>query len=242
MLTRAFVAGSVAFKVSCRTPVIRDAVECLFTDLAEPPSGQPFEILSPLGLSENNTPVDLLTDRALDGLVGLVNTRSRQASAQVAIHAAAMEVEGAGVLIPAKSGTGKSVLAAALARSGAGYLSDECAFLLDDGRTLGGFGKPITIKQSGVSLVPGAVAARVTIDGGARSHCQCPASLLGATVVPSAPAGLIVFLERCKGAASLEPVEPADAVVELLQHVLNADVVGPGLLTAIASVLSDYFV
>ncbi|MGZ9118386.1 MAG: hypothetical protein ACXW6A_05935 [Gemmatirosa sp.] len=50
------------------------------------------------------------------------------------VHAAAVAWQGRAILVPGRSFSGKSTLAAALLRAGATYLSDEWAVLGDDGR------------------------------------------------------------------------------------------------------------
>ena len=61
-------------------------------------------------------------------------------------HAAGLQRDGVGVLVPGASGAGKSTLAAGLVRAGFAYLSDELIALEIDGGRLLPYAKPIALK------------------------------------------------------------------------------------------------
>lgn len=83
-----------------------------------------------------------------------INRSAVEASgAHLLFHAAALEVDGAGLLLPGASGSGKSTLAAALASSGAGYLSDELVALDLAGGALVPYPKPISLKAGSFALL-----------------------------------------------------------------------------------------
>ncbi len=83
-----------------------------------------------------------------------VNRSAAEASGEhLLFHAAALEVDGAGLLLPGVSGSGKSTLAAALAWSGFGYLSDELVALdLTTGMFVP-YPKPISLKAGSFDLL-----------------------------------------------------------------------------------------
>jgi hypothetical protein len=69
-------------------------------------------------------------------------------SPELFVHAGAVAVGGCALLFPGRSHTGKSMLAAALLRNGAHYLSDEYAVIDKDGRILP-FAQPLSIRDDG---------------------------------------------------------------------------------------------
>lgn len=70
----------------------------------------------------------------------------RNRNAQYAIHAAAFDVNGKGVILPGLSGNGKSSLAAWLTFKGWTYLTDELVLLSEIG-VLTGFTRPISLRN-----------------------------------------------------------------------------------------------
>ena len=93
---------------------------------------------------------------ALGWIVWDVN-RSAAASggAHLLFHAGALEVDGAGMLLPGTSGSGKSTLTAGLVtRAGLGYLTDELSALDLSSGLLLPYAKPITLKQGSFGVMP----------------------------------------------------------------------------------------
>jgi hypothetical protein len=66
----------------------------------------------------------------------------------VFVHAAAVAVGGRGIVLPGRTRSGKTSLAAALVRAGADYYSDEYAVLGRDGR-LRPYARPLVVRSSG---------------------------------------------------------------------------------------------
>ena len=131
------------------------------------------------------------------------------------LHAAALAVRGAAVLLAGSNGSGKSILAAALAAEGYGYLSDDCAPIDRQGRV---FPVPfgLCIKEPGWMAawhLPGVAHAPVQITN--RQRCRYIAQ-------PAPPPGpmpprLIVFPKYVEGAlCSLHRVEPAETLRRLV--------------------------
>lgn len=146
---------------------------------------------------------------------------------RLVVHAAAVAWQGRVVLVPGRSFSGKSTLAAALLRAGATYLSDEWAVLGDDG-LVHPFPRPLRLRDQ----------------RGAPLH-RVPAPRLGAPVAASAlPASLVVWTTYEAGApwrprrmsagqtalalldnAPAARRAPADAL-RIIARVLDAGVVG----------------
>jgi hypothetical protein len=83
-----------------------------------------------------------------------INRSAVEASGEhLLFHAAALEIHGAGLLLPGASGSGKSTLTAALASSGAGYLSDELVALDLASGALVPYPKPISLKSGSFALL-----------------------------------------------------------------------------------------
>ncbi len=72
---------------------------------------------------------------------------------RILIHAAAVEIDGRGVLLCGASGSGKSTLALALVERGARYLSDEIAAIDDVTMTVSAYPKPITLRPDSWEFV-----------------------------------------------------------------------------------------
>lgn len=71
----------------------------------------------------------------------------------LAIHAAALVKEGAGILIPGPTGAGKSTLTAWLALKGWQYQTDELVVLHLPGGRLEAFTRPVCLKPSAVPVI-----------------------------------------------------------------------------------------
>ncbi|MDK9707816.1 MAG: hypothetical protein OEL83_12275 [Desulforhopalus sp.] len=71
-----------------------------------------------------------------------------------AIHAAAVLWGGKSILLPGKSGSGKSSLAAWLALQGCTYLTDELVLLTQDG-LIGAFTRPISLRRATIKALSG---------------------------------------------------------------------------------------
>ncbi len=93
---------------------------------------------------------------------------------RVFVHAGTVAVDGRAVVIPGRSGTGKSTLVAALVRCGATYYSDEYA-VFDRRGCVHAYLKPISLRTMDGSKAP------ANIDD--LGHGHCPPVPLGAVVV-----------------------------------------------------------
>jgi len=129
---------------------------------------------------------------------------SRRPNGPLFIHAGAVSWRGKALLLPGKSGSGKSELVAALLHLGADYLSDEFALLDRDGNVQA-FPRPLALRQSG---------------GSRRLRAE---ELMARTDLLPIPVGEIAFL-RYRGGATWAPrqISPGQAFLGLLRHMLSA--------------------
>jgi hypothetical protein len=124
---------------------------------------------------------------------------SRAIEGCVLVHAGAVRWNGGAILLPGRSGVGKSELVEALVRAGAGYLSDEFAVLDRRGR-VHPYRRPIALRRSS-----GIRRTRVA-----------------ATDHPALPVSLIAFLRYREGAPwRPTPLTPGAAILGLLRNTLS---------------------
>ena len=150
---------------------------------------------------------------------------NRQAIAQssrfVLLHAAVAEKQGAGVLLPAASESGKTTLIAGLIRSGFGYLTDEAAAI--DPRTLliEPYPKPLTIDPGSWSILP-ELAPQSDSDTGRFFEGQWQVnadSVRSDAVSGRVKPALVVFPRYSRGARlDVEPIARSEALVLMLRH------------------------
>jgi hypothetical protein len=157
-------------------------------------------------------------------LVWYLNTVALQSPAdEVLVHAAVATLHGRAVLFPGESGAGKTTLAASLALSGWGYLSDEVAPLDRDG-LVHAYPRPLALEQGSWALVPDAlerwpadVPAMV-----ADLRFVLPATLTSAAAAAPAPVAAIVFPLVAAGEATrLEPLPRAEALERVVRSTFN---------------------
>lgn len=145
-------------------------------------------------------------------------------SADVLVHAAVASLDGRAVILPGRSGAGKTTLAAALALAGWTYLSDEVAVIGAGGAEVRPYPRPLALEPGSWDLVPKAVNRwPVGVPHLVRDlRLVLPASL--GTAGPAGPAVpvAIVFPEVGAGARTrLEPLGRAEALERLLPLTFN---------------------
>jgi hypothetical protein len=166
---------------------------------------------------------------------------ARSSEAWLLLHAAATERDGNAVLLPAKSGAGKSTIAAALVTAGFGYLTDDvCPIEPVSGRAHP-YPKPIALRSG---LVPGFDAAAVgplvrpdeTDYMGTDSYLS--AARLGGHVADDALPRLVVVPEYAVAAdCELTPLSRAAALIHLAEQSFNFDALAPSALALVARML-----
>lgn len=123
----------------------------------------------------------------------------------VFVHAGVVAWQGAAILVPGRSHTGKSTLVEALVRAGATYCSDEYARVTAEG-SIAPYARPIQLRSD---------SGRRTVD----------ATTIGAVAHHPLPPSLVLFTRFVSGASfDPEPVLPAAAALELYDNTVVAEV------------------
>jgi hypothetical protein len=141
-------------------------------------------------------------DRALARLAAELRLHIAEQSPEVFIHAGAVAVAGAALILPGSSYAGKSTLIAALLRAGAQYLSDEYA-VIDERGFVRPFDKPLSLR-----------------DADDRVGRPVPAAALGAVTVTDATPPRLIVLTRYRPGAGWEPrpISRAEAFMAVVEH------------------------
>jgi HprK-related kinase A len=144
-----------------------------------------------------------------------------------AIHAAVLEVDGAGVIFPAEPGSGKTTLSAAMVHSGWRYLSDEFALIDPDTLRLQPYPKALCVKEGSYPILDQLglrTKRRRDYDKGRKGKVTFvrPAELSSDPIGDACPVKHIVFCHydgRAK--PSIEPISRAEAVLRLNEQSFN---------------------
>jgi hypothetical protein len=156
----AYSALGVTFGVASDDVDVLELIDRLYVHCRI--SGEPahaFEIVHDgegwaLGLDGATVLRDAPASLALERFAWEVNQLAWSSSTPgVFVHAGAVRLEGAGVLLCAGSGRGKSTLTMGLCERGARYLSDEIAVLDIERATMHGFARPIALRYGSWPLV-----------------------------------------------------------------------------------------
>ena len=141
------------------------------------------------------------------------------------LHAASLTCKERGLLLPGRSGAGKTTVSAFLSRKDFRYLSDELTYVAEGSLTIAALRRPLKIKTGGL----GALERHLELDPPMSRSLAGPDDVLvvadSSHDDPSAPAPLevIVFPRFTAGANfSLDPVSPAKTALWLMECLLNA--------------------
>jgi HprK-related kinase A len=160
------------------------------------------------------------------------------------VHAAVLEREGCGVIMPAPPGSGKSTLCAGLVSRGWRLLSDELTLIsLADG-LLTPLGRPISLKNQSLDVIrqfyPGAVLNQVTHDTqkGSISHLKVPPGHVQQLEERARPRW-VIFPKYIPGNnAELTLRSKANSLLELGRNSFNYHVLGLAGFDVLADVIS----
>jgi hypothetical protein len=241
---RSFRALSFGFRFRSRVPDAVDAVDRLLEPFAVPADGaRDGWPLVEIGRTRSGYAVRVdgtVTQRSdtLRTAVGWVAWKASLEAIETAedvlvLHAGAVALRGAAVVLPAPPDSGKTTLTAALVREGFRYLSDEAALL--DPRTGLVHPFPRALAMDGGSLR--AVGATDRHDGGILRHV--PVGDLGGRAADGPePVAAVVFPSYRPGAdVAIEPVGRAATVVALAEQAFNAERFGAEGVRLLADVV-----
>lgn len=142
------------------------------------------------------------------------------------LHAAAMEHDGVGLILPAESGSGKSTLAMGLLKRGWRYLCDEFALVHSQSLLLHPFPRAICLKRGSFPIAEG---MKITLPRGDRHHSAkgfvhfvSPFEVSPRPVGSVCPVRLVVFPKYKAGTTpELTSIPRAEAALELHRVCFN---------------------
>lgn len=157
-----FAGSSVA--IEYQGDIAHQLVDFLFRHVPTNSSGQPHQILQLI--SNDQTKWITLTGRqekiyegesigtAAEFLMGhTIYNLADKSSGGLLIHAAGLEWKGKGILLPGKTGAGKTTMTAWLLKKGLGYLTDELVFIPEGTQTMHSFTRPLNLKNPSIPIV-----------------------------------------------------------------------------------------
>lgn len=151
------------------------------------------------------------------------------------LHAALIVVQGHGVLIPAKSGSGKSNLAAALCRGNV-LVTDELVTVDRLAGELRAVPRPICVKPASQSRI--AILAPDEPRPDDDDVWLVPAAALGAMQGSASPPGLVIVPSRDESregrAVHIDSLSGAEVLEVLIAESFDVDIDPPGRLEALA--------
>ena len=140
-------------------------------------------------------------------------------------HAATLTWRGRGLLLPGKSGTGKTTLSGWLSTKGLRYLTDELSFVPDRSQRIVAFPRPLNIKTSGLHALRGhydLASDSEALTGRVVALAQ-PTHARERGSGNSTPLGLIVFPRyRQDAEVGLTPLSGGQTGLRLMACLLNA--------------------
>ena len=141
-----------------------------------------------------------------------------------ALHAGAVALDEAGVILAGASGAGKSTLTAALVTAGAAYLSDEVAVIDPAARTVAPFPRPLVLDPESIVAIDGLQERLPPAGEGFRlMRYHVTPQDLGSTIATGpVPLALVVAPRFVKGAVTtVEPLSRGELLVVLASHVFG---------------------
>jgi len=163
------------------------------------------------------------------GLNWCVASRSNQ---YLIVHSAVLERDGRAVLLPAKPGTGKSTLCAALAHRGWRLLSDEMALIRPADGRLDAVPRPIGLKNESIDIVRAFVPeARIgpvwpNTAKGTVAHLSPPEDAVERAQESAAPAWIVFPRWKAGASARFEAHGKAGAFMRVADNCMNYDMLG----------------
>ncbi|MGB4498089.1 MAG: HprK-related kinase A [Methylococcaceae bacterium] len=148
------------------------------------------------------------------------------------IHAAIVEKNGVGILLPGTPGSGKSTLCAALVCEGWRLLSDEMALLSVEDELIYPAPRPVSLKNQSIQIIkqfsPEAVFGDIIPDTtkGDIAYMRAPESSVLAQSIPVKPAFLVFPHYRAENEPELTPLAKSRAFMTLAENAFNFNILG----------------
>jgi hypothetical protein len=144
----------------------------------------------------------------------------------LSFHAAALAWKENGVLLPGRTRSGKSTLAAWLLTQGFSYLTDELAFIPKGETKIYGFTRPLNLKETRSELLKEMLGVEELPEEIVSSHAReitPPGALKPGSVLDSAPLHVIIFPNfQQHSSFELEELSQAQAGKALMECLINA--------------------
>jgi HprK-related kinase A len=148
------------------------------------------------------------------------------------IHAAIVEKNGVGILLPGTPGSGKSTLCAALVCQGWRLLSDEMALLSVEDGLIYPAPRPVSLKNQSIQIIkqfsPEAVFGDIIPDTtkGDIAYMRAPESSVLAQAIPVKSAFLVFPHYRAESESELTPLAKSRAFMTLAENAFNFNILG----------------
>jgi hypothetical protein len=143
------------------------------------------------------------------------------------MHAAALALDGRGILVPGSSGAGKSTLSVTLVRAGFDFLSDDTVFLAPsaEGIWVSGFPDEIDVTGATVSMFAElSYLADRPLRPGRDKHSFRVDEVFGASPLAGCRPVALVFPQVVEvPSPQLEALSPSEALVQLMPNLLATD-------------------
>lgn len=245
--TRRFRALGFDFAVRTPDPALTRYLDRLFLPFAS--DGAPRHVYE-IGERASRYEVSfdreqlLATERpqmALAYVLWHVNRRVVEETAdRLLVHAAAAEHAGTAVILPARMGSGKTTLVAALVRAGMRYVTDEAVAI--DPETLGvhPYPKALSLGAGSWDLLPD---LRPAVDAATERYLEStwhvdPLGIRPDAIAPPCTPGIVVAPRYTEGARSeLVPMSRAEALGALARNAFNLAAYGRRGLETLAAVV-----
>ena len=176
-------------------------------------------------------------EQLVSWLLWRINHDTISTCGDVVLHSSAVTDAGGTLLVVGRSGAGKSTLAAALARSGLGYVTDEAVGITPTGRVRP-WPKPLALSPHSLELLGIKVPEPADLAATGVERLVPVASIGEPDRQESTTASAVVLLGDQEG-EDLAPVRRADMVVRLMDHVLKPEERGVRSISAVAAALTD---
>lgn len=224
-----------------------DGETALRFDLRLVDGGRAFLVVDPDGVKRHRPDAQSALVDLLGAIVAALLARLRSQGIY-AIHAGAVVRDGRVMILAGRSGCGKTTLVLGLLRRGFGLLSDELAVVEPATKRILPYRRSLHIRPGTPELVPELSFLQELPQcrlGGGIEWALTPRRLeraLPGCLAQAAPLSHVLLLEgvpSASGAASITPVPPALAAMELLRGTWAASVDFAGGLDRVGRLLGD---